>query len=160
MPSFDVVSQVDQHELGNAIDQATRELGNRFDFRGVDASYAREGDAILLSAPGDFQLKQMLEILRARLTARRIDLRCLEEGEPEVGLARAKQRVVVRQGIEQSLAKQIVAAIRASKLKVDAQVNGDKLRVNGKKKDDLQSAITLLRGSDFERPLQFENFRD
>ncbi|MFO0041027.1 MAG: YajQ family cyclic di-GMP-binding protein [Pseudomonadota bacterium] len=160
MPSFDVVSQVDQHELGNAIDQATRELGNRFDFRGVDASYAREGDAILLSAPGDFQLKQMLEILRARGTARRIDLRCLEEGEPEVGLARAKQRVVVRQGIEQALAKQILAAIRASKLKFDAQVNGDKLRVNGKKKDDLQSAITLLRGSDFERPLQFENFRD
>lgn len=160
MPSFDVVSQVDQHELGNAIDQAMRELGNRFDFRGVDASYAREGDAILLSAPGDFQLKQMLEILRARLTARRTDLRCLEEGEPEAGLARSKQRVVVRQGIEQALAKQILGAIRASKLKVDAQVNGDKLRVNGKKKDDLQSAIALLRGSDFERPLQFENFRE
>ncbi|MCE3004908.1 MAG: YajQ family cyclic di-GMP-binding protein [Xanthomonadaceae bacterium] len=160
MPSFDVVSQVDQHELGNAIDQASRELGNRFDFRGIDATYVREGDAILLSAPGDFQLQQMLEILRARLTARKIDLRCLEEGEPEIGLARAKQRVTVKQGIEQALAKKIVAAIKGAKLKVEAQVNGDKLRVSGKKKDDLQLAIALLRRSEFERPLQFENFRD
>lgn len=160
MPSFDVVSQVDQHELSNAIDQASRELGNRFDFRGVDATYVREGDAILLSAPGDFQLQQMLEILRARLTARKIDLRCLEEGEPEIGLARAKQKVTVKQGIEQALAKKIVAAIKAAKLKVEAQVNGDKLRVSGKKKDDLQMAIALLRRSEFERPVQFENFRD
>jgi uncharacterized protein YajQ (UPF0234 family) len=160
MPSFDVVSQVDPHELSNAIDQASRELGNRFDFRGIDASYEREGDAIQLSAPGDFQLKQMLEILRARLTARKIDLRCLEEGEPEVGLARAKQKVTVKQGIEQALAKKIVGAIKAAKLKVEAQVSGDKLRVSGKKRDDLQQAIAVLRGGDFERPLQFENFRD
>jgi uncharacterized protein YajQ (UPF0234 family) len=160
MPSFDVVSQVDQHELRNAIDQASRELGNRFDFRGIDASYGREGDVILLSAPSEFQLQQMLEILRARLTARRIDLRCLEVGEPEIGLARAKQKVTVKQGIEQALAKQIVAAIKGAKLKVEAQVNGDKLRVSGKKRDDLQLAIALLRGGDYERPLQFDNFRD
>jgi uncharacterized protein YajQ (UPF0234 family) len=160
MPSFDVVSQVDPHELTNAVDQATRELGNRFDFRGIDASYAREGDKILLSAPGDFQLKQMVEILRARLTARKIDLRCLEEGEPELGLARAKQAITVKQGIEQALAKKVIAALKQAKLKVEAQINGDKLRVSGKKKDDLQGAIALLRGSEFEQPLQFENFRD
>lgn len=160
MPSFDVVSQVDPHELTNAVDQATRELGNRFDFRGIDASYAREGDKILLSAPGDFQLKQMVEILRARLTARKIDLRCLEEGEPELGLARAKQSITVKQGIEQALAKKVIAALKQAKLKVEAQINGDKLRVSGKKKDDLQGAIALLRGSEFEQPLQFENFRD
>jgi uncharacterized protein YajQ (UPF0234 family) len=160
MPSFDVVSQVDPHELTNAVDQATRELGNRFDFRGIDASYAREGDKILLSAPGDFQLKQMVEILRARLSARKIDLRCLEEGEPELGLARAKQAITVKQGIEQALAKKVIAALKLAKLKVEAQINGDKLRVSGKKKDDLQGAIALLRGSEFEQPLQFENFRD
>jgi uncharacterized protein YajQ (UPF0234 family) len=160
MPSFDVVSQVDPHELTNAVDQASRELGNRFDFRGVDASYEREGDKIQLSAPGDFQLQQMVEILRARLTARKIDLRCLEEGEPELGLARARQSITVKQGIEQALAKKVIAALKQAKLKVEAQINGDKLRVSGKKRDDLQLAMAAIRAGDFERPLQFENFRD
>lgn len=160
MPSFDIVSQVDQHELTNAIDQANRELSNRFDFRGVDASYAREGDSIVLSAPSDFQLQQMLEILRARLTARKIDVRCLEEGEPEVNLARAKQTVSVKQGIEQPLAKKIVGELKTAKIKVEAQINGDKLRVSGKKRDDLQAAMALLRKTELELPLQFENFRD
>jgi uncharacterized protein YajQ (UPF0234 family) len=160
MPSFDVVSQVDPHELANAVDQASRELGNRFDFRGIDASYTQEEDKILLTAPGDFQLKQMVEILRARLTARKIDLRCVEEGEPELGLARAKQSITIKQGIEQALAKKVVGVIKQSKVKVEAQVNGDKLRVSGKKRDDLQLAMAAIRAGDFERPLQFENFRD
>lgn len=160
MPSFDVVSQVDQHELTNAIDQAGRELSNRFDFRGVDARFTREGESIELSAPSDFQVQQMREILRARLAARKIDVRCLEEGEIEVNLARARQKIKVKQGIDAALAKRVIAEIKGAKLKVEAQINADKLRVSGKKKDDLQLAIALLRRTEFELPLQFDNFRD
>jgi uncharacterized protein YajQ (UPF0234 family) len=161
MPSFDIVSQVDKHELTNAVDQANRELGNRFDFRGTDARYALEGESkIVQSAPSDFQLKQMLEILRQRLVARGIDARCLDVGEPEVNLARAKQTVTVKQGIEQPFAKKIVASIKEAKLKVEAQIQGDKLRVSSKKKDDLQLAMALLRKAELEQPVQFENFRD
>lgn len=160
MPSFDVVSQVDKHELTNAVDQANRELSNRFDFRGVEARYALDGFVINLSAPTDFQLQQMQDILRPRLAARGIDLRALDVAEPEVNLATARQKVTVKQGIEQAIAKKIIAKIKEAKLKVEAQINGDKLRVNGKKKDDLQTAIALLRKTDLDLPLQFENFRD
>ncbi|HKE47171.1 MAG TPA: YajQ family cyclic di-GMP-binding protein [Rhodanobacteraceae bacterium] len=160
MPSFDVVSEVDKHELTNAVDQASRELGNRFDFKGIEASYELDGFVITLSAPSDFQLKQMLEILRQRLTARKIDVRALDVAEPEVNLASAKQKVTVKQGIEQPVAKKIIASIKAAKLKVDTQINGEKLRVSGKKKDDLQMAIALLRKTEIEVPLQFDNFRD
>ena len=160
MPSFDIVSEVDKHELTNAVDQAIRELTNRFDFRGVDARFELDGYVITLSAPSDFQLRQMLDILRARLTARKIDVRALDVGEPEINLASAKQKVTVKQGIEQPVARKIVADIKAAKLKVDTQINGNKLRVTGKKRDDLQLAIALLRKSDVEIPLQFDNFRD
>lgn len=160
MPSFDVVSEVDKHELTNAVDQANRELGNRFDFKGVDARFVLDGSVITASAPSEFQLKQMNEILRARLIARGIDVRCLDEAEPEANLATARQKITVKQGIEQPVAKKIVAAIKAAKLKVEAQINGEKLRVTGKKRDDLQLAIALLRKSEFEVPLQFDNFRD
>lgn len=160
MPSFDVVSEVDKHELTNAVDQANRELTNRFDFKGSDARFELDDAVITQLAPSDFQLKQMIDILRQRLTARSIDVRCLDVAEPEVNLASAKQRITVKQGIEQPLAKKIVAAIKAAKLKVDTQINGDKLRIVGKKRDDLQTAIALLRKSDFEVPLQFDNFRD
>jgi len=160
MPSFDIVSEVDKHELTNAVDQAIRELTNRFDFRGVDARFELDGYVITLSAPSDFQLKQMLEILRARLTARKIDVRALDVGEPEIHLASAKQKVTVRQGIEQPVAKKIIAEIKAAKLKVETQINGNKLRVSGKKRDDLQLAIALLRKVEIEVPLQFDNFRD
>jgi len=160
MPSFDVISEVDKHELTNAVDQATRELTNRFDFKGVDAGFELDGFVITLSAPSDFQLKQMLEILRARLTARRIDVRSLDVAEPEVNLASAKQKVTVKQGIEQPIAKKIIAEIKAAKIKVETQINGDKLRISGKKKDDLQLAMALLRKSAIEQPLQFDNFRD
>ena len=160
MPSFDVISEVDKHELTNAVDQATRELTNRFDFKGVDAGFELDGFVITLSAPSDFQLKQMLEILRARLTARRIDVRSLDVAEPEINLASAKQKVTVKQGIEQPVAKKIIAEIKAAKLKVETQINGDKLRISSKKKDDLQLAIALLRKSAIEQPLQFDNFRD
>lgn len=160
MPSFDIVSEVDKHELTNAVDQATRELGNRFDFKGVDAGFELDGFVVALSAPSEFQLKQMLDILRARLTARRIDVRCLDVGEPEVNLASARQKVTVKQGIDAPTAKKIVGQIKAAKLKVETQINGDKLRVNSKKRDDLQLAIALLRKSELEIPLQFDNFRD
>ena len=160
MPSFDIVSEVDSHELTNAVDQASRELSNRFDFKNVDATFELEGEVITQSAPSDFQLQQMTDILRARLSARGIDVRCLGFGEVETNLARARQKIDVKQGINRELAKKIQASLKAAKLKVDSQINGDKLRVNGKKRDDLQAAIALLRGKEFELPLQFENFRD
>ena len=160
MPSFDVVSEVDSHELTNAVDQASRELTTRFDFKGVDAMFVLEESVVSQSAPSDFQLKQMTDILKQRLTARGIDVRCLEFGDVETNLAGARQKVTIKQGIERETAKKIQAALKDAKLKVDSQINGDKLRVNGKKRDDLQAAMALLRGTDFELPLQFDNFRD
>ena len=160
MPSFDVVSEVDIHELTNAVDQANRELSTRFDFKGVDAKYALDDKSIALSAPSEFQLQQMSDILRARLVARKIDARCLDFGAVEANLAGARQKVTVKQGIERELAKKLQAAIKDARLKVEVQINGDKLRVTGKKRDDLQAAIALLRGKTFDLPLQFDNFRD
>jgi cyclic-di-GMP-binding protein len=160
MPSFDIVSEVDTHELTNAVDQANRELTTRFDFKGVDASFERNDNLITQSAPSEFQLQQMTDILRARLAARKIDIRCLEFGDIETNLGGARQKVTVKQGIERELAKKIGNAIKDAKIKVDTQINGDKLRINGKKRDDLQAAMALLRGQEFELPLQFENFRD
>jgi hypothetical protein len=160
MPSFDVVSEVDKHELTNAVDQANRELANRFDFKGTDAVFELDGYVITQRAPSDFQLQQMLDILRGRLTSRKIDIRALDVAEPEVNLGGARQKVTVKQGIEQPVAKKLVAELKAAKLKVEAQINGDKLRVTGKKRDDLQLAMALLRKSTAEVPLQFDNFRD
>ncbi len=160
MPSFDIVSEVDTHELTNAVDQANRELGTRFDFKGVDAKFVLDDSTITQSAPSDFQLQQMTDILRARLIARKIDARCLDFGDIETNLAGARQKITVKQGIERELAKKIQTAIKGAKLKVEAQINDDKLRVTGKKRDDLQAAMALLRSQEFERPLQFDNFRD
>ena len=161
MPSFDVVSKLDLHELTNAIDQANRELFNRFDFKGTDAVFERDQETVvMLKAQAEFQLKQMLDILKQRLASRHIDIRCAEIADPEVNLATARQKVTLKQGIEQALAKDIVKRIKDAKLKVDVQIQGDKLRIVGKKKDDLQTAIALLRGADIKMPLQYENFRD
>lgn len=161
MPSFDVVSEVNKHELTNAVDQANRELATRFDFKGVDAKFLLEDEKLIkLTAPSDFQITQMADILKQRLGARQIDFRCLEFGDIETNLGGARQSVTVKQGIEQKLAKQIAAKIKESKIKVDTQINGDKLRVNGKKRDDLQDVMALLRKNEFEQPLQFDNFRD
>ena len=160
MPSFDVVSEIDKHELTNAVDQANRELGNRFDFRGTDARFSLEESVVQMTAPSEFQLQQMLDILRQRFTARSIDVRCLDLGTIESNLSGARQKVTVKQGIEQALGKKIVARLKEAKLKVEAQINGDKLRVTGKKRDDLQAAIAELRKADLELPLQFNNFRD
>ena len=160
MPSFDIVSEVDTHELTNAVDQANRELSTRFDFKGVEAKFALEDKLVTQSAPSEFQLQQMTDILRARLIARKIDARCLDFGDIETNLAGARQKITVKQGIERELAKKLQAAIKDAKLKVEAQINGDKLRVTGKKRDDLQATMALLRAQEFERPLQFDNFRD
>ncbi|HVO00206.1 MAG TPA: YajQ family cyclic di-GMP-binding protein [Steroidobacteraceae bacterium] len=160
MPSFDAVSKVDAHELTNAVDQATRELDKRYDLRGTGAKFELQDYAITLRAPGEFQLGQLLDILRLRLAARGIDQRCLDPGKVEANLAEARRVITVRQGIEPAMAKKLVASLKASKLKVDAQINDGKLRVSGKKRDDLQAAMALLRKSSTELPLQFENFRD
>jgi uncharacterized protein YajQ (UPF0234 family) len=160
MPSFDVISEVDKHELTNAIDQANRELSTRFDFKGTDAKFELDKFIITQSAPSEFQLQQMLDILRGRLASRKIDTRALDVADPEVNLAGARQKITVKQGIEQPIAKKLVATLKEAKLKVEAQINGDKLRVTGKKRDDLQSAMALLRKAEVELPLQFDNFRD
>jgi len=161
MPSFDLVSKLDLQELTNAVDQANRELNNRFDFKGTDAQFERTEESIVtLKAQAEFQLKQMLDILKQRLASRHIDIRCAEIADPEINLASARQKVTLKQGIEQPLAKDIIKRIKEAKLKVETQIQGDKLRISGKKKDDLQGAIALLRGAELKMPLQFENFRD
>ncbi|NYT66684.1 YajQ family cyclic di-GMP-binding protein [Alcaligenaceae bacterium] len=160
MPSFDVVSEVDKHELANAVDQASRELNTRFDFKGTDAKFELDGYVINQSAPSVFQLNQMLDILRGRLSARGVDVRCLETDSPNENLGGARQKITVRQGIEQPVSKKLIAALKAEKIKVEAQINGEKLRISGKKRDDLQAAIALLKKTDVDVPLQFENFRD
>ncbi len=160
MPSFDVVSEVDKHELTNAVDQANRELATRFDFKGTAASFELEGYVVTQVAPSAFQLKQMIDILRGRLSARGIDVRCMEEDDPLENLGGARQKITIRQGIEQAVAKKLIAAVKQAKIKVETQINGDKLRVSGKKRDDLQQVIALLRKTDVELPLQFQNFRD
>ncbi|MFC3339285.1 YajQ family cyclic di-GMP-binding protein [Paracandidimonas soli] len=160
MPSFDIVSEVDTHELRNAVDQANRELSTRFDFKGTDAKFSLEGFVVTQEASSAFQLKQMLDILRGRLSARGIDVRCLEVADPLENVAGARQKITVRQGIEQAISKKLIAALKGAKLKVEAQINGDKVRVSGKKRDDLQEAIALLRKTDVDLPLQFNNFRD
>ena len=126
----------------------------------MEASFVLDDKLISQSAPSEFQLQQMTDILRARLIARKIDARCLEFGDIETNLAGARQKVTVKQGIERELAKKLQGAIKDAKLKVETQINGDKLRVTGKKRDDLQAAMALLRAQEFERPLQFDNFRD
>lgn len=160
MPSFDIVSEVDKHELTNAVDQANREVSNRFDLKGTGAKFELEDSVITLKGETEFHLTQMLPILRARLAARQIDLRALDEGKIETNLAEARQKITVKQGLDQPAAKKIIAKIKEAKMKVEAQINGEKVRVTGKKRDDLQDAIALLRKADVEVPLQFENFRD
>ena len=160
MPSFDAVSQVDTHQLTNAVDQAKRELDNRYDLRGTNAAIELEGLEIKVKAASEFQLKQVVDLLRPRLAARGIDLRAMEVGPVETNLAEARQKVTIKQGIEQVHARKIQALIKEARLKLDASITGDKVRISGKKRDDLQMAIALLRKADLPIPLQFDNFRD
>jgi cyclic-di-GMP-binding protein len=160
MPSFDIVSEVDMHEIRNAVDQAVRELGSRFDFKNVDASIELEGESVLISAPEEFQIKQVEGILRDKLSARKVDTRCLAPGSVEGAGKLKRKSYALRQGIDRDTAKTITKMTKDAKLKVQAQVNGDKVRVQGKKRDDLQQVMALLREAELDTPLQFDNFRD
>lgn len=160
MPSFDVVSEVDMHEVTNAVDQANREVSTRFDFKGSDSRFEVEGSLIKLSTQSDFQLKQMMDVLTAKLAKREVDVGCLEVADPELAGQEARQKVTLRQGIDKDLARKIVKRIKDGKLKVQAAVQGDQVRVTGKKRDDLQAVMADLRQAELGLPLQFTNFRD
>jgi hypothetical protein len=160
VPSFDVVSELNAHEVANAVDQANRELSQRFDFKDTGARFELEDSTITLQAEVDFQLKQMLDILKLRLGKRGVDLSCLDVKEPETTLASARQEVLLKQGIDADTGRKVTRLIKDSKLKVQASVQGDKVRIAGKQRDDLQAAIQLLRGAKVDLPLQFNNFRD
>ena len=160
MPSFDVVSELNAHEVANAVDQANRELVQRFDFKDTGARFELVEFLVTLHAQVDFQLKQMLDILKLRLGKRGVDVACLEVKDPEIALSAARQQVVLRHGIDQESGKKITRLIKDSKLKVQASLQGDKVRVTGKQRDDLQAAMQLLRKSGLDIPLQFNNFRD
>lgn len=160
MPSFDVVSKIDNHEVANAVDQTNRELSTRFDFKGTDARVEQTKNTLTIIAPSDFQLKQVDEILRNKLAKRNVDVRMLEYKDPDVKLNEARQDVEVQQGLQPEQAKKIVKQLKESGLKVQASIQGDQVRVTGKKRDDLQSAIAFLRQAKLDLPLQYENFRD
>jgi cyclic-di-GMP-binding protein len=160
MPSFDAVSELNTHELANAIDQANRELAQRFDFKDTGARFELKDFTVTLHAQVDFQLKQMLEIMKLRLSKRGIDLSCLDVKEPQMTLAAARQEVLLRHGIDADTGRKLTRLVKDSRLKVQASIQGDKVRISGKQRDDLQAAIALLRGAKLDRPLQFNNFRD
>ena len=161
MPSFDVVSEVDMHELSNAVDQANREVDTRFDFKGSNARFELSGSEITLEAESEFQLQQMMDILQKKMVKRGVDIGSLDVGEPETSGMRAKQKVTVRQGIDKDAARAIVKLIKETKLKVQAAIQGEQVRVTAKKRDDLQQVIAMLREQKkVDLPLQFTNFRD
>jgi cyclic-di-GMP-binding protein len=160
MPSFDVVSDFDSHEASNAVDQANREVNTRFDFKGTGSKYSLDGQVISMTTQTDFQLKQMLDILRQKLAKRSIDVACIEEQEPEFSGSEARQNITLRRGIDTPLARNMVKKIKSTKIKVQTAIQGDKLRISGKKRDDLQAVISMLKEEDVDLPLQYENFRD
>ena len=160
MPSFDVVSEVDRQEIRNAVDQANREVTGRFDFKGSDAHFDLGDEQIALRAESEFQLQQMMDILIKKLVKRSVDVACLDVGDPQLHLRTARQDVTVRQGIPTDLAKRLVKDIKNAKLKVQAQIQGEQVRVSGKKRDDLQNVIALLKDGEYDLPLQYTNFRD
>ncbi|HEX5512866.1 MAG TPA: YajQ family cyclic di-GMP-binding protein [Gammaproteobacteria bacterium] len=160
MPSFDVVSEIDLHEARNAVDQASREVDTRFDFKGSGAKFELNEAVVTMTGQSEFQLEQMRDILYAKLARRGIDLACVELGKMEQAGKEARQTVTLRQGIDADLGRKIVKLIKDQKMKVQASIMGDKIRVTGKKRDDLQEAIRMLREQELGMPLQFNNFRD
>ncbi|MEZ8625458.1 YajQ family cyclic di-GMP-binding protein [Vibrio splendidus] len=160
MPSFDIISEVEAVELRNAVDNANRELSTRFDFRGVEASFDYKDESVKLTAQDDFQLKQMRDILRSNLTKRNVDPNAMEAKAADQTGRTWHQTVVFKQGIETDVAKKIVKLIKDNKVKVQASIQGDKVRVTGKKRDDLQAVMALVRSGELGQPFQFDNFRD
>jgi uncharacterized protein YajQ (UPF0234 family) len=160
MPSFDVVSEVDSHELTNAVDQMNRELGTRFDFKGSDAKVTLKDSAMNLEATNEFQVRQIHDIMYKKLSARNVDIACLDQSPIEERGMRAYQTVKVREGLDKELAKKVVKLIKESQIKVQAAIQGEQVRVTGKKRDDLQQVMAMLNASDIDMPLQYNNFRD
>jgi uncharacterized protein YajQ (UPF0234 family) len=160
MPTFDIVSEVDTHEVTNAVDQTNREIGNRFDFKGTGAKVELADATLTLKSENDFQIKQMLDILHKKMAKRGIDIAALAEGEIETSGNKASLAIAVRQGIDQDTARKIIKLIKETKLRVQASIQGEKVRVNGKKRDDLQAVIGMLREAGIDLPLQYINFRD
>jgi len=160
MPSFDVVSEVNHHELTNAVDQANREVSTRFDFKGTGSNFDLSDQIITMHTESEFQLRQMYDMLCTKLVKRGVDIACLDKGDPVIQAKTATQAITVREGIESADARKMVKMIKDRKLKLQAAIQGDQLRVTGKKRDDLQAVIALLKETKFGLPLQFKNFRD
>lgn len=161
MPSFDVVSEVDKQTLTNAVDQSNRVVETRFDFKGVEAKFERSSEYVVtIVAEGDFQVVQMFDIFASALLKNKIDISCLDKGDIRSSGMLVKQEITVRNGLDSDLCRKITKTIKEAKLKVQAQVQGDQVRVTGKKRDDLQKAMAVLRSADIDMPLQFDNFRD
>lgn len=160
MPTFDIVSEVEMPEVNNALDQARREIDTRFDFKGVDATFELKDKTITIKADSEFQIDQMLDILKGKMVKRNVDVKSLAVGEVQKSGKQSLQDVTIQQGIEADVARKIVKLVKDSKIKVQAAIQGEKLRVTGKKRDDLQEVIAMLRDAKLEIPLQFNNFRD
>jgi uncharacterized protein YajQ (UPF0234 family) len=161
MPSFDIVSRTDLAEVDNALQGATREIATRFDFKGSNCSFERTDQTVTLKADNDYKLKQMQELLRGYLVRRKVEVGAFDFGKPEAASGNTLRQVVtVKQGIDRELAQKIVKEIKGAKTKVQAAIQGDELRISGKKRDDLQTTIALIKGLKIEHPLQFVNFRD
>tara|TARA_B110000444_G_C18835088_1_gene595482 strand:- start:1978 stop:2460 length:483 start_codon:yes stop_codon:yes gene_type:complete len=160
MPSFDVVSEVDVHQLTNAVDQSNRIVITRFDFKGIDAFFERQERTVTITAEAEFQIEQMLDMLRTALVKCDIDPRSMECQDPEATGKLVRQSIELRHGLDPELCKKLVKKVKEMKLKVQSQIQGDQVRVIGKKRDELQQVMTMLRGLDIEQPLQFSNFRD
>ncbi len=160
MPSFDIVSEYDNHEATNAIDQANKEVTTRFDFKGTNSSYELKDDKLTMRSESEFQLQQMLDIVQTKLSKRGVDIGCMDIGEAKMTGKVAHQEIILKQGLDTLLAKKIVKLIKDKKLKVQAAIQGEKVRVTGKKRDDLQEVMQMLKQEKLEMPLQFDNFRD
>lgn len=160
MPSFDIVSELDLHELTNAVNQANREVETRFDFKGTNSRFELNDKVITIHSGSEFQIKQMVEILYSKMSKRGIDINCMEKGSVKESLNKAQMDMTAREGIDKELAKKLVKKIKDSKLKVQAAIQGEQVRVTGKKRDDLQEAIAMLKSADIDMPLQYKNFRD
>ena len=160
MPSLDVVSEIDSHELKNAVDQANREITTRFDFKGSDSKIELNGTDMTVSSDSKFRVEQVCSVLHQKLAKRGVDINCLEAGDVDEALKTAKQVIKVREGLDKEMAKKVVKLIKESKLKVQAAIQGEQVRVTGKKRDDLQGVMAMLKESFTDMPLQFNNFRD
>jgi hypothetical protein len=160
VPSFDVVSEVNMHEVANALDQANKEASTRFDLKGTGSKCQQTDNVITVVSDSDFHLEQVVQLLMGKLAKRQVNLQCLQKAEPVTSGKEVRQSVTIRQGIDAALGKQIVKAVKDARLKAQASIQEDKVRVTGKKRDDLQEVIALLKQTDYGLPLQFNNFRD